>query len=386
MPALVVPSPTWVVGAVFLAVADDGPAVVVTGQAAVDLVAALVRAGARWTHSSPVAGFECRALRIAVAVAPDRVLVGVDHGGTEGIAGGRRAIGRGARTTPPAITRAVPRQSHAGHPAAARPSSRRAARSRSNTSREPKCAVLFTLGVCLDDHGHAAQRARVRVKRPPVPRPFLVGGGGALGIAEIDAPVARKVGVHRHVEQATLARHVGRQARRSRRRRRPASSHPPAAGVARAAALGDEHAAVREEGQAPGTAEIVDELGELELHRAGRCRRHRLADRATLVVVVPAMVLPSRGRGGRRRAAVAATAAMAERRGHRATTAAIARPSQVACCTSIGSSPLGPASMRRDLRPRLSAVSLLQRLVAHAIGAWRLLRPGAFFLSASYSW
>ncbi len=251
--------------AVVLAIGDHRPAVVLAGLDAVDFVAAL---GTVLVHPQLAVGGQHRALRAAVAPAPD---------GRKGVgAGGEGVVGRDAavlahahdlaqvaaqvlclflvlgafaqRQEQAAVRLAV---HHGLHDAAA------------------KVQGAVVLGLLLENHLHLLQGGGVGVQCGTGQGGAVLAGiraGTGLAVAKIQLAVLGKAAVQHHVQQPSLApRHHGRHAGQRRVQPAIALHHAHAAG-----ALGHQVAAIGQKGHSPGVFQALGHGHRLQRACGGR--------------------------------------------------------------------------------------------------------------------
>ena len=251
-------------GAVGAAVAHLGPAVVAPGDDAVEFVAAL---GAVLVHPQLAGtGTQGRPLRVAVPVGPDL---------RAGLADARVALRDAAVAVEPddLAEGAVEVLGGVELLALAERHEHRLV----GPEHDPGAEVAGAGGLRglpvdhLDVREGVADQAAARQGGA---REALFGAAARLGVGPVDPGVARKVGVDRDIEQtALIAEHD--------RRHRERGDRALALGVEqqdRPRLLGDEHAAIREEGESPGALEAAvedDRAGRDGLgHGGGRQERH----------------------------------------------------------------------------------------------------------------
>ena len=245
MNAPAVPTGLALGGAVGAAVAHLGPAVVAPGDDAVEFVAAL---GAVFVHPQFAGtGTQGRPLRVAVAVGPDL---------RAGLADARVALRDAAVAVEPddLAEGAVEVLGGVELLALAERHEHRLV----GAEHDPGAEVAGAGGLRhlpvdhLDVREGVADQAAARQGGA---REGLFGAATRLGVGPVDPGVACKVGVDRDIEQTALvAEHDRRHGERGER--------APALGVEqqdRPRLLGDEHAAIREEGETPGALEAAVE-------------------------------------------------------------------------------------------------------------------------------
>ena len=245
MNAPAVPTGLALGGAVGAAVAHLGPAVVAPGDDAVEFVAAL---GAVFVHPQLAGtGTQGRPLRVAVAVGPDL---------RAGLADARVALRDAAVAVEPddLAEGAVEVLGGVELLALAERHEHRLV----GAEHDPGAEVAGAGGLRhlpvdhLDVREGVADQAAARQGGA---REGLFGAATRLGVGPVDPGVACKVGVDRDIEQTALvAEHD--------RRHGECGERAPALGVEqqdRPRLLGDEHAAIREEGETPGALEAAVE-------------------------------------------------------------------------------------------------------------------------------
>ena len=245
MDAPAVPTGLALGGAVGAAVAHLGPAVVAPGDDAVEFVAAL---GAVFVHPQlGGAGTQGRPLRVAVAVGPD---LGA------GLADARVALRDAAVAVEPddLAEGAVEVLGGVELLALAERHEHRLV----GAEHDPGAEVAGAGGLRhlpvdhLDVREGVADQAAARQGGA---REGLFGAATRLGVGPVDPGVACKVGINRDIEQTALvAEHD--------RRHGECGERALALGVEqqdRPRLLGDEHAAIREEGETPGALEAAVE-------------------------------------------------------------------------------------------------------------------------------
>ena len=253
--------------AVLLAVADDGPAVVAAGARDVDLVAAL-RAMLADPQLAGV-GMQRRALRVAMAVAPDGGCA--PAGGEARVARRRGAVGGDAHHLAVAARQVLREATLVVVLPVAQCDEEMAARGRTPAaSRSARCCL--TLGNCWKMTVRFCQRPGGELSSARATAVPLRPVAAALGEAQVDAPVGGERRVDRHVQQAACPCVItaGTPLINS-----SPPSDPRAIGVAQAklsAALGDEHPAVGQKGQAQGLSRPVMTSTSFRLTGGGRGR------------------------------------------------------------------------------------------------------------------
>ncbi|OMP12863.1 spermatogenesis-associated protein 21 [Corchorus olitorius] len=135
----------------------------------------------------------------------------------------------------------------------------------------PEVIAGGELGLLAEDHLEVADRALV-VGQPAIADRRARLAVARFGVRQVYAPILREAGREHHVEQAALA--LGPHARHAGERRRQLARAVEQAQPARP--LGDQHAAVGQEGQAPGMFEAARDFADLGLHLLRREALHGL--------------------------------------------------------------------------------------------------------------